>query len=545
MRDGRSEILITAIFFSVMVHVGTMFYAKTKVMTEVAPGAPRAVRREPMRVTRNIPPPDTVKIEAVRDVDALKDAPKANDIAPTALESVIEEKKIAPSIDIPNPEDPPPAPIDVTTLDISPISIDKSPSKLAIPMSTIEVPKIASSSEGLPASLKESSPVLPSAGSNADSLFAPTQLSIKEAVEERKISEYKKDKEEQKEANKEEKKFVPDEKIREKVDEKVVAQEKAAVRELINDGDAEELTKCVNATMVQEKVGEWTYFKVMMVPRHELQVVEKDVVFLIDASGSIGTERIDSVCKAVERIIRNATNSGDRFNLVAFRNRYTYAFDRWQECTQQSFAQADRWLSKLAAHGRTDVFGTISSVLTLPRTPERPLIALVMTDGDANVGVRQTAQIISKFTALNDGLISVYMYGVKASANRELIDVLTHGNRGESFIFTGMRWWAGSGIENLAERFRDPVLSDLRVVFAAGTKAESYPRLLKNFYRGDTLEIYGRVPSGVNEVAFSLKGLNGKVPYEGFFKLPLAVSSTQRGLAELWAKEKDIDSKLR
>jgi hypothetical protein len=137
------------------------------------------------------------------------------------------------------------------------------------------------------------------------------------------------------------------------------------------------------------------------------------------------------------------------------------------------------------------------------------------------------------------------MYGVKASANRELIDVLTHGNRGESFIFTGMRWWAGSGIENLAERFRDPVLSDLRVVFAAGTKAESYPRLLKNFYRGDTLEIYGRVPSGVKEVAFSLKGLNGKVPYEGFFKLPLAVSSTQRGLAELWAKEKDIDSKLK
>ena len=41
MRDGRSEILITAIFFSVMVHIGTMFYAKTKVMTEVAPSSPR------------------------------------------------------------------------------------------------------------------------------------------------------------------------------------------------------------------------------------------------------------------------------------------------------------------------------------------------------------------------------------------------------------------------------------------------------------------------------------------------------------------------
>ncbi|MBQ6915562.1 MAG: hypothetical protein IJQ65_07565, partial [Kiritimatiellae bacterium] len=180
-----------------------------------------------------------------------------------------------------------------------------------------------------------------------------------------------------------------------------------------------------------------------------------------------------------------------------------------------------------------------------PRDPARPLIALVVTDGDANAGVRDTSEILSKFTALNDGLVSVYMYGVKSSANRELIDVLTRGNRGESFIFDGWRWSAGSGIEGLSNRFRDPVLSDLRLVFSSSTRAEAYPRRLKNLYKGESLEVVGRVPAGIKEIAFSLKGLNGVKAYEGFFRVPLASASADAAAAGAWRGEKLIDSRLR
>jgi hypothetical protein len=230
---------------------------------------------------------------------------------------------------------------------------------------------------------------------------------------------------------------------------------------------------------------------------------------------------------------------------VAFRNRYTYAFRNWRECDADSFSQADRWLDKLTTFGRTDVFASIRSVLTLPRDPSRPLIALVVTDGDANSGVSETAQILSRFTDLNGGLISVYMYGVRGSANRELIDVLTHGNRGESFIHGGLKWRAGSGIESLSERFRDPVLSDLRVLFTAESRATAYPRLLKNIYRGGVVEMVGRVPKGVEKIAFSLKGLNGDKAYDGFFRVSLASSPVKQEIVAEWAKEEKIDGKLK
>ena len=301
----------------------------------------------------------------------------------------------------------------------------------------------------------------------------------------------------------------------------------------------------MSAALAATSDGAWTYFRLRIAPTTSLRVVPKDVVVLIDASGSIGKDRMRSIREAAKKILRSSTNSGDRFNFVAFRDRFSYAFKRWQECTVQSFEQSDRWLDTVVPHGRTDVFSTIASVLTLPRDPARPLIALVVTDGDANTGVRDTSEIISKFTALNDGLVSVYMYGVKSSANRELIDVLTRGNRGESFIFDGWRWSAGSGIEGLSNRFRDPVLSDLRLVFASSTKAEAFPRRLKNLYKGETLEIVGRVPASTKEVAFSLKGLNGAKAYEGFFRMPLSSAAADPAAAAAWRDEKSIDSRLR
>jgi hypothetical protein len=329
------------------------------------------------------------------------------------------------------------------------------------------------------------------------------------------------------------------------VDVKVVEAEKKAVRDLLDVRGAQDLETFVSASTDSAQEGDWTYFRVTFEPSADLQTVPKDVVVLMDASGSIGRDRLASCRNAARKILRSCTNTGDRFNLVAFRDRFSYAFKTWQECTKDSFEKADAWLDKLAAHGRTDVFATIRSVLTLPRDPARPLIAMVVTDGDANAGVSDTARILSKFTALNDGLVSVYMYGVKEGANRELLDVLTHGNRGESFIYGGVRWNAGSALEGLAEKFRDPVLSDLRVVFTAGSKAEVYPQRLKNLYRGEKVDLVGRVPAGEKEVSFSIKGLNGSKPYEGFFTVPLANATFDAALPGTWRSEAAIDRKLR
>ena len=526
-KERREEVLLIALVCSVAVHVGLMLAVRSHVMTRPTVAA-RTERTAPMRVTRAAPRPDPVKIEEILDLKALKDAPAAaadpsapRAAAPSAPKAALETP--APELSKASaPEAPKPL------FDIKPVGqVPVAPA--AVPLTRIETPQVTAFaaaptfSVAVPKAVKDVAPAVPAAD------VAPGTGPARMTRGESDVAPVA---------------FKPAAEVFEKVDEKVVAEEKSAVRELVDSEQAENLVKFVNLTMTSTTDGAWRYFKVMMTPRTDLQVVPKDVVVLIDGSGSIGNDRLGSCRRAAQRILRSCTNTGDRFNLVVFRNAFSYAFRTWRECDAESFAAGDKWLSAQTAHGRTDVFSTIRSVLTLPRDPKRPLVALVVTDGDANMGVSDTAEILSKFTALNDGLVSVYMYGVKSSANRELIDVLTHGNRGESFIFDGWRWNAGNEMEGLSERFRDPVLSDLRIIFASGSPAEAYPRLLRNLYRGGTLEFVGRVPASATDVAFSLKGLNGADAYEGFFRLPFASAPSDPALPSLFASEAAIDRKL-
>ncbi len=539
------DLLLAAVIVSVIVHIGLMFWVKPKVMTQVAGSGQMGLTNRVSQIHEAPKLEDAVKIDLFEDVQAQKEAPEAAETTASvpALETAApamqeaEATKLLPSITAPeivsklNSTDervtmPLPAPVE-TAADLP---------RPAMPSETLAPGVLPEASDAaLPVRAEVVAPsfeapkfaAVPTLGLPDSSALGEEPILIEEA----------------KEAEEE---FTPVEEVMAEVDEKVVEQEKAAVQDLINSIHAADLTNVVDVTLSVETEKEYTYFRATVRPKSRIPTVPKDVVIIIDASGSIGRERLTSCRNAAHRILRTCTNSGDRFNLVAFRDRFSYAFKTWQECNKKSFEAGDKWLDGLVAHGRTDVFSTIASVLTLPRDPARPLIALVVTDGDANVGVKETAQIISKFAALNDGLISVYMYGVRANANRELIDVLTRSNRGESFIFSGwFRQDAGDKIDALSERFRDPVLSDLRLIFASTCKAEAYPRLLKNLYRGNTVEIIGRVPKGTSEVTFSLRALAGTVAYEGYYTLPLASAAKDSKLPNAWRAEQAIDAKLR
>jgi len=538
MQDFGKDILLIAVVVSLIAHLGTMVLVRQSVMTHgVGSKIERRVRREPMRIVRETPSPAPVtEIESVRDEQAAKDAPEAAAPLPETADPLGAAGPVVPTASALPEVSTPIEPKDGVSFDVKPTGTEPRNVSRLMPMTVIEAPKRVGAEPGI--ALPRPMPIEMTAPELAPAKVPVNDATLfRETVAERREELVRESEKKQK--------FEPVQEVTEKVDVALVEREKEAVRDLVGGAGATDLSGFASVRLSAATVGAWTYFKTSFMPQAKLPVVSKDVVVLLDASGSIGRDRIRSVREAAKQILREAMNSGDRFNLVAFRDRYEYASRRWLPCDRRSFDLADAWLDNLTSHGRTDVFATIRSVLTLPRDPMRPLIALVVTDGDANSGVSETADILSKFTALNDGLVSVYIYGVRTNGNKELIDVLTRGNRGESLIYDGwLKWNTGSKLSSLTERFRDPVLSDLRLVFAVGTKADAYPRRLRNLYRGDTLDVVGRVPADTREVSFSLRGLNGKEPYEGFFKLPLASAPSDPDLVRQWEEERTIDAKL-
>ena len=314
------------------------------------------------------------------------------------------------------------------------------------------------------------------------------------------------------------------------VDEKVVEAKREAVRALRDDTTAQGRAFHENVSL---GLGSWIdpanpgrkYFRIVVSSRAEkpLPVVSKDMVFLMDASGSIANDRLKACRKAVSTALR-LLNTGDRFNVIAFRDKFSYAFPEtaWMEVSQEAFEKADAWMARLTAHGQTDVFRTLRGVLAMPRDPSRPVVALVITDGEATSGMTRSAEIISKFSELNGGLISIFMYGVKGNANAYLMDMLTRCNRGTWARHEGLRWSAAAGIPALAMKFQRPVLADISVLFSASSRAETYPQLVSNLCEDEPIEIYGSCPADQKDLVFSLRGLNGAMVFENMFRLPFA-----------------------
>ena len=329
-----------------------------------------------------------------------------------------------------------------------------------------------------------------------------------------------------------------------RVDETIVAQEKAAVRKLRDEKAIEGRPFDQNVNI---DLGFWIdpdrparkYFRVRVAsnPVNPLPIVSKDIVFLLDASGSIGNDRLKSCRTAVLEAL-DRLNTGDRFNVIAFRDKFSYAFPEtaWREVDVDSVEQARKWLDKLKAHGNTDVFRTLRSVLAMPRDPARPIVAFVATDGDATSGMTRSAEIISRFSELNGGLISIFMYGVKAEANAYLMDMLTRCNRGGWSCHKGLRWRAAQGVPDLSKKFERPVLTDVAVVFSASSRAETYPKLVTNLCEGEPIEIYGSCPADQKDLVFQIRGLNAVTPFASMFTLPFASATQLDGeLRVAWA----------
>ena len=297
-----------------------------------------------------------------------------------------------------------------------------------------------------------------------------------------------------------------------RVDEAIVEQEKAAVRKLRDERSSagQPFDKNVDVDLgfwIDPRNPTRKYFRARVASKaaNPLPIVSKDIVFLLDASGSIGNDRLSSCRKAVLEAL-DRLNSGDRFNVVAFRDKFSYAFTdtAWREVDVDSVEQARKWLSTLKAHGNTDVFRTLRSVLAMPRDPARPIVAFVATDGDATSGMTRSAEIISKFSELNGGLVSIFMYGVKPEANAYLMDMLTRCN------------------PDLSKRFEKPVLTDVAVIFSASSRAETYPKLVTNLCEDEPIDIYGVCPADQKELVFQMRGLNAVTAFENMFTLSFA-----------------------
>jgi uncharacterized protein YegL len=289
--------------------------------------------------------------------------------------------------------------------------------------------------------------------------------------------------------------------------------------------------------LTHHRGGEDGYFMMLLSPGRlgdPSKVVSKDVVFVLDKSGSMKGEKIEQAKGALAYCI-NSLNSRDRFNIVLFSTNVVAYSDRLLEATRREKSRALEYVEEITARGGTDIYNALLAALESLES-DRPRMVIFLTDGLPTVGESNVQTILADLRGRNDS-VRIFPFGVGYDVNAVLLDQLSVDHHGAVDYIK-----PEEDIEVKVSRFYDkvnnPVLSDVELHVSGVELTDVYPRELPDVFDGTQVVILGRYSgSGSKSITLSgdVGGRNREFDYRGTFERR---SDRYAFIPRIWANRK-------
>jgi Ca-activated chloride channel family protein len=262
----------------------------------------------------------------------------------------------------------------------------------------------------------------------------------------------------------------------------------------------------------------------------------KDLVFVLDRSGSMGGEKIDQAKSALRFILDNL-NPLDRFALVAFSDYAESLQTQLVDASAASVAQAASWISGIDAGGGTNIDEALRLAFSLFEESERPRFLIFLTDGEPTVGEEDPIRIAANAGEANQTGARLFTFGVGYDVNTVLLDQLTLENRGTTtYVLPGEN--LETSVSSFYRKIASPVLADPVLTVDGIDVYDVFPHVLPDVFRGTQLVILGRY-RGSGEAVVSLSGESAGVAVSYSTRGSFAPAATESTfLPRLWAGRK-------
>ena len=272
------------------------------------------------------------------------------------------------------------------------------------------------------------------------------------------------------------------------------------------------------------------------------EVVARDIVVVLDVSGSMRGPKMEQAVDAVRYIVENL-NAEDRFNLITFSTGVSLWESDLQPADGDAIAAALDWLADAKATGSTDINRALLEALAQLDTGDddgRPAYVLFLTDGQPTQGEQDAGAIVRN--ALNnlpaERTPRLFTFGLGYDVNTDLLDTLATDLRGRS-QYVRPDEPIDEAVSDFYATVSTPVLADLAVDFGPDAHVEElYPFPLPDLFAGQQLVVAGRYRDG-GPVEVTLSGqVNGE---ERLFVYPdreLVERGGDDFVARLWATRK-------
>ncbi|KAM9042194.1 LOW QUALITY PROTEIN: inter-alpha-trypsin inhibitor heavy chain H6 [Megaptera novaeangliae] len=250
------------------------------------------------------------------------------------------------------------------------------------------------------------------------------------------------------------------------------------------------------------------YFVHYFAPR-SLPPVEKNVVLVIDASGSMFGTKMKQTKKAMSVILGNLLAS-DYFNIISFSDTVSVWKARGSiQATIQNVHSAKDYLGHMEAAGWTDINAALlaaASVLNHSnqepgRGPSVGRITLIifLTDGEPTAGVTTPSVILFNIRQALDNRVSKVSLAFGDDADFPLPRRLSLENQGAAWrIYEDTN--TALQLEGLYEEISMPLLVDGHLDYLDGLIGASPWAFFPNYFGGSELVVAGQVQPGEQEL---------------------------------------------
>jgi Ca-activated chloride channel homolog len=281
------------------------------------------------------------------------------------------------------------------------------------------------------------------------------------------------------------------------------------------------------------------FFLVLLAPRINTisRVIPKDIILVLDHSGSMEGEKFQQAQQAARYILDNL-NSEDRFNIISFSTGIDMYANVLRSSSEAETAKA--WVDSLSSGGSTDINRALLEAAAIV-DPERPAYLIFLTDGLPTEGVTDSASILKNISSDAPQNLRLFTFGVGYDVDTVLLDSLSQDHHGRStYVQPGMK--LDEVLSTFYNGISTPVLTNLDLNISGISTYDLYPAPLPDLFAGSQVILLGRYRVG-GLADISLAGeVGGEKQVFSYndqaFEEQSPVDTTQAAIPRLWATRK-------
>ncbi len=283
------------------------------------------------------------------------------------------------------------------------------------------------------------------------------------------------------------------------------------------------------------------HFLFLFAPNDDIaqdDALPKDIVFVIDRSGSMSGDKIEQARNALHFIL-DQLNPNDRFSIVSFDGQIDLLAGRLQPVDERTLSDARYFVRQLNSRGSTNIEGALQAGLAIFKDSESRAgvsrLLVFLTDGLPTAGVTDDVTIAELVQQTNARVEArMHVFGVGYDVNTRLLDRLALDNGGSvTYVQPGEN--LELALSEFYGRIANPVLTDVEVEFDGMRVTDLYPPMMPDLFRGSSVLLTGRYEATNEQVTVRVRGRAGEEPREYVYRFDLTATGNHDFVPRLWA----------